>query len=144
MDPCADALPRRRKDLIHRRYLERTMARILAVDDSRSMRDMVSFTLKSAGHDVTQACDGEEALQIAQTASFDLVLTDVNMPNRNGISLVEELRRLATYGTTPMLLLTTESSQERKNEGIKAGATGWIVKPFSPESLLATISKVLG
>lgn len=120
------------------------MARILAVDDSRSMRDMVSFTLESAGHDVTQACDGEEALQIARAESFELVLTDVNMPKRNGISLVEELRRIASYRATPMLLLTTESSQERKNEGIKAGATGWIVKPFSPESLLATIKKVLG
>ena len=72
------------------------MARILAVDDSRSMRDMVSFTLKSAGHEVTQACDGEEALQIAQKGSFELVLTDVNMPNRNGISLVAELRQLPT------------------------------------------------
>ncbi len=119
------------------------MARILAVDDSRSMRDMVSFTLSSAGHQVTQACDGEEALNLARGGTFELILTDVNMPRRNGISLIAELRRLAHYSCTPMLLLTTESSQERKNEGIRAGATGWIVKPFRPESLLATIKHVL-
>ena len=120
------------------------MARILAVDDSRSMRDMVAFTLESAGHDVTSASDGEEALTIARATSFELVLTDATMHRRNGISLVEELRRLPPYKKTPLLLLTTESSAERKQEGIRAGATGWIVKPFSPESLLATITKVLG
>jgi len=120
------------------------MAKILAVDDSASMRQMVAFTLKGAGHDVTEATDGVEALAAAKTAQFDLVLTDVNMPNMDGISLIRELRQLGEYKFTPILTLTTESGGEKKQEGKSAGATGWIVKPFSPDQLLATINKVLG
>ncbi len=120
------------------------MAKILAVDDSASMRQMVSFTLKSAGHDVIEACDGVEALKLAKTAQVDLVLTDVNMPNMDGVSLIRELRALPNYKFTPMLTLTTESGMDKKVEGKKAGATGWIVKPFSPDQLLNTIKKVLG
>ena len=120
------------------------MAKILAVDDSASMRQMVSFTLKGAGHDVQEACDGVEALKIAQTGTFDLVLTDINMPNMDGVTLIKELRQLSAYKFTPMLTLTTESGAEKKAEGKQAGATGWIVKPFSPDQLLATIKKVLG
>lgn len=120
------------------------MAKILAVDDSPSMRQMVSFTLKSAGHEVTEASDGKEALTCAQKAKFDLVLTDVNMPNMDGISLIRELRKLGEYKFTPILTLTTESGGDKKTEGKTAGATGWIVKPFSPEQLLNTIKKVLG
>jgi two-component system chemotaxis response regulator CheY len=120
------------------------MATILAVDDSASMRQMVTFTLKGAGYDVQEACDGSEALDIAKTKKFDLVLSDVNMPIMDGIQLVTELRKLAEYKFVPILMLTTESSGDTKMAGKKAGATGWIVKPFNPEQLLNTIKKVLG
>jgi len=120
------------------------MAKILAVDDSASMRQMVSFTLKGAGHDVVEAVDGVDALQKAKNNVVDLVLTDVNMPNMDGVTLIRELRTLPDYKFTPMLTLTTESGGEKKSEGKQAGATGWIVKPFSPDQLLATINKVLG
>lgn len=116
---------------------------ILAVDDSASMRQMVSATLQGGGYEVVQANDGVEALEFAKTRSVDLVLTDVNMPRMDGITLVKELRGLATYKYTPMLVLTTESSQEKKMQGKQAGATGWIVKPFNPEQLLATVARVL-
>jgi two-component system chemotaxis response regulator CheY len=119
------------------------MAKILAVDDSASMRQMVSFTLKGAGHDVTEAVDGVDALSKAKGNRFDLVISDVNMPNMDGISLIRELRALPAFKFTPMLMLTTESGGDKKQEGKAAGATGWIVKPFNPEQLLATINKVL-
>ena len=120
------------------------MASILAVDDSASMRQMVAFTLKSAGHQVTEACDGQDALNKAKGNKFNLVLSDVNMPVMDGITLIKELRALSDYKFTPILMLTTESTGEKKMEGKAAGATGWIVKPFNPEQLLATIKKVLG
>ena len=120
------------------------MASILAVDDSASMRQMVTFTLKNAGHDVTEAEDGVQALGIAKGKSFDLVITDVNMPNMDGITLIKELRALPAFKFTPMLMLTTESSGEKKTEGKAAGATGWIVKPFNPDQLIGTVTKVLG
>jgi len=116
---------------------------ILAVDDSASMRQMVRFTLESAGYRVVQAVDGIEALDYAKNSAVDLVLTDVNMPRMDGITLVRELRGLSTYRFTPMLVLTTESGQDTKQRGKQAGATGWIVKPFSPEQLLSTIARVL-
>lgn len=119
------------------------MAKILAVDDSASMRQMVSFTLKGAGHQVTEAADGVEALAKAKTGSFDLVISDVNMPNMDGITLIAELRKLPAFKFTPMLMLTTESSADKKSQGKAAGATGWIVKPFNPDQLLNTIKKVL-
>jgi two-component system chemotaxis response regulator CheY len=120
------------------------MASILAVDDSTSMRQMVSFTLKSAGHQVTEAEDGVVALNLAKSGSFDLVITDVNMPNMDGITLISELRNLANYKFTPLLMLTTESASDKKMAGKNAGATGWIVKPFNPDQLLAVIKKALG
>lgn len=120
------------------------MAKILAVDDSASMRQMVSFTLKGAGHDVLEACDGVEALNLANQQGVDLVLSDVNMPNMDGIELCRNLRQLPSYKFTPILMLTTESAGDKKLEGKSAGATGWIVKPFNPEQLLSTIKKVLG
>ncbi|MBI2382658.1 MAG: response regulator [Gammaproteobacteria bacterium] len=120
------------------------MTRILAVDDSASMRQMVSFTLKQAGFDVTEAEDGKVALEIAQKEKFNLVLADVNMPNMDGISLIRALRGLPDYKFTPLLMLTTESGGDKKAEGKAAGATGWIVKPFNPEQLVATIRRVLG
>lgn len=116
---------------------------ILAVDDSASMRQMVRYTLEGAGYTVVQAGDGVEALELAKTTTADLVLTDVNMPRMDGLTLVRELRALSTYKFTPMLVLTTESGQDTKQRGKQAGATGWIVKPFNPEQLLATIAKVL-
>jgi len=120
------------------------MTKILAVDDSASMRQMVAFTLKSAGFDVTDASDGDEALQIAKGQSFDVVITDVNMPNMDGITLCRELRALPSFKFTPILMLTTESSADKKQAGRSAGATGWIVKPFNPDQLLATVNKVIG
>ncbi len=116
---------------------------ILAVDDSASMRQMVRYTLEAAGYTVMQAADGVEALEVARQRGADLVLTDVNMPRMDGITLVRELRALDTYKYTPMLVLTTESGPETKQRGKQAGATGWIVKPFNPEQLLATIARVL-
>jgi two-component system chemotaxis response regulator CheY len=108
------------------------------------MRQMVGVTLKSAGHDVVSAVDGVDGLKKASVGDpVDLVITDVNMPNMDGISLVKELRRLPQYQGVPLLVLTTEASTEKKQEGRAAGATGWIVKPFDPERLLATIDKVL-
>lgn len=120
------------------------MASILAVDDSASMRQMVSFTLKGAGHDVVEAGDGQEALNLAKGSKFDLVLTDVNMPTMDGIVLTRQLRSLPNFKFTPILMLTTEAGGDKKQEGKAAGATGWIVKPFNPDQLLATINKVLG
>ena len=107
------------------------------------MRQMVSFTLKGAGYEVLQACDGVEALDLAREQVVDLVLTDVHMPRMDGITLVRELRALANYKFVPMLILTTESSQEKKMDGKRAGATGWIVKPFNPPQLLATLARVI-
>ena len=118
------------------------MASILAVDDSASMRRMVNFTLTQAGHEVVQATDGDEALSIAEAHVVDLVLTDVHMPRMNGISLIRALRGLPAYRFVPMLMLTTESSPEKKAEGRAAGATGWIVKPFDRSSLVATIARL--
>jgi len=120
------------------------MANILAVDDSASMRQMVAFTLKGAGHRVIEASDGLEALDFAKSQGVNLVITDVNMPNMDGISLIRELRCLSAYRFTPLLMLTTESSPDKKRRGKAAGATGWIVKPFNPQQLLNTVTKVLG
>ncbi len=119
------------------------MASILAVDDSTSMRQMVSFTLKGAGYEVVEAADGVEALDKAKSQQFNLVITDVNMPNMDGIELIKKLRELDAYKYTPLLMLTTESAADKKTEGKQAGATGWIVKPFDPDQLVATIKKVL-
>jgi two-component system, chemotaxis family, chemotaxis protein CheY len=120
------------------------MASILAVDDSTSMRQMVAFTLKGAGYEVIEAVDGQDALDKAKGRGVNLVLTDVNMPKMDGISLIKELRKLPSYKFTPMLMLTTESAADKKQEGKAAGATGWLVKPFNPDQLLATVKKVLG
>ena len=119
------------------------MRKILAVDDSASMRQMVSFTLERAGYDVMQACDGVEALELAKKGAVDLVLTDVNMPNMDGIDLIKELRNLPDYTHTPILTLTTEGGPDKKQLGREAGATGWILKPFNPEVLIDTIAKVI-
>ena len=118
--------------------------RIMTVDDSASMRQMVSFTLKGAGYDVVEAIDGRDALEKMENHSIHMLITDINMPNLDGIGLVRKVRSHAVYRFIPIILLTTESQDSRKQEGKTAGATGWIVKPFKPEQLLAVVKKVLG
>ncbi len=119
------------------------MKKILTVDDSASMRAMVAFTLKAQGFDVTEAVNGQEGLEKASANDFDLVISDVNMPIMDGIQLISELRKIENYRFTPILMLTTESGLEKKQEGKAAGATGWIVKPFDPQKLVAVVNKVL-
>lgn len=120
------------------------MATILTVDDTASMRQMISFTLNSVGHEVIQASDGKEALKMIEGKKVDLVIADINMPNMDGITLLKSLRALADYKFTPILILTTESQEAKRQQGKVAGATGWIVKPFNPEQLLTVVKKVLG
>ncbi|MBK6853171.1 MAG: response regulator [Burkholderiales bacterium] len=119
------------------------MQSILAVDDSASMRQMVSFTLKSAGYSVVEAVDGQDAWEKAGSRSFDLVLTDQNMPRMDGIGLTKKLRESPQFKATPILILTTESSDQMKQAGRSAGATGWLVKPFDPTKLIEVIKKVI-
>lgn len=119
------------------------MHSVLAVDDSASMRGLVSHVLEQAGFEVILAEDGVDALDVAAEKSVDLVLTDVHMPNLDGIGLIKKLRELPHYQYVPMLVLTTESATAKKMEGKAAGATGWIVKPFDPDQLVTTIHKVL-
>ncbi len=117
---------------------------VLVVDDSVSMRQMVSFTLTGAGYEVVEAGDGKEAVdKLNGGAKPSLVITDLNMPNMDGIALIKAVRGMPTHKFTPILMLTTESSDAKKKEGQSAGATGWVVKPFNPEQMLATIKKVL-
>ena len=119
------------------------MRSILAVDDSPSMRKMVSFTLTGAGFKVVEAVDGVDALEKAQTHEIDLVLADQNMPRLDGIGLTRKLREDPKFQNTPILILTTESSDQMKQAGRAAGATGWLVKPFDPNRLIEVIQKVL-
>ena len=116
---------------------------ILAVDDSTSIRQMVAFTLKGAGYEVIEAADGQEGLEKAKSKTVNLILTDQNMPKMDGLTLVKTLRGLPQYKTTPILMLTTESSDEMKTQGRAAGATGWLVKPFDPGKLLEVVAKVI-
>lgn len=117
---------------------------ILAVDDSTSIRQMVAFTLKSAGYAVIEAADGQEGLDKAGANAIDLILTDQNMPRMDGLALIKALRALPRFASTPILMLTTESSDDMKNQGRAAGATGWLVKPFDPHKLLEVVKKVIG
>lgn len=117
---------------------------ILAVDDSASIRQMVSFTLKSAGYEVLDAVDGQDGLEKANGHLVDLILTDQNMPRMDGLSLIKTLRATPQYAKTPILMLTTESSDAMKSQGRAAGATGWLVKPFDPQRLIDVVRKVIG
>ncbi|MBJ2136262.1 response regulator [Paraglaciecola chathamensis] len=117
---------------------------ILIVDDSASIRQMVEMTLKSAAYQVTTANDGQAGLDLCKKQQFDFVLTDQNMPRMDGLTLIKLLRGLANYRTTPIVVLTTEAGDDMKAKGRAAGATGWMVKPFDPQKLLAVSSKVLG
>ncbi|PTY06142.1 two-component system response regulator [Opitutaceae bacterium EW11] len=116
---------------------------ILTADDSASMRQMVAFTLRGAGYDVVEAGDGGEAMERIQEQPPHLVITDLNMPNVDGIELIRRIRAHPTSKYVPIVMLTTESADPRKQEGRAAGATGWIVKPFRPEQLVAVAKKLL-
>ncbi len=116
---------------------------ILTVDDSASIRQLVKFTLKKAGYSVLEGSNGEEGLNVAQSNDVDMVITDLNMPIMDGINLIKQLRAVSKYRYIPIIMLTTESDASMKQKGKAAGATGWIVKPFKPEQLLAVIKKVL-
>jgi len=120
------------------------MKKILAVDDSASIRAMVVFTLKAEGFDVSEAVDGQDGLDKALADNFDLIISDVNMPIMGGIEFVQNVRQDNNYKYTPILMLTTESGTDLKTQGKAAGATGWIVKPFDPQKLIAVVNKVLG
>ena len=119
------------------------MFSILAVDDSPSMRKMVAFTLTGAGYHVVEAVDGQDAFEKAQTEKIDLVLADQNMPRLDGIGRTKALRETPKFKPTPILILTTESSDQMKQAGRAAGATGWLVKPFDPNRLIEVIQKVI-
>lgn len=115
---------------------------ILVVDDSASMRTVISFAIHSSGYSCELANDGKMALEIAKNQSFDLILTDINMPEMDGITLIQELRKLKNYKHIPILVLTTEWSDEMKQKGREVNATGWIIKPFDPMKLIDTIEKL--
>jgi two-component system chemotaxis response regulator CheY len=114
---------------------------ILIVDDSSSMRQLVTFALKDAGYDVVAAVDGKEALSKASENRVDMVVTDLNMPEMDGLELIRQLRAQPSYKFTPIIMLTTESQEAKKQEGRKVGASGWIVKPFTPEQLIGVVKK---
>ena len=116
---------------------------ILTVDDSASIRQMINFTLKDAGYEVIEAIDGKDALAKLNGSSMHMLISDVNMPNMNGIELVRQVRANPAYKFIPIIMLTTESQDSKKQEGKMAGATGWVVKPFKPDQLLAVVKKVL-
>jgi two-component system chemotaxis response regulator CheY len=118
--------------------------KIMVVDDSNAIRQSVSFILKENGFETMEAFDGQDGLNKLKDQAVDLIITDVNMPNMDGISMVRELRATDTHKFTPILVLTTESQASIMQDGKSAGATGWIVKPFSNDKLIATIKKVLG
>ena len=117
--------------------------KILVIDDSAAIRQSISFILQQEGYETVEAQDGLEGLKLLQGgASFDLIITDVNMPNLDGIGLIRQARELPAFKFTPILVLTTESQGTKMNEGKEAGATGWIVKPFNAEKLLGIVKKV--
>ena len=120
------------------------MQAILTVDDSASIRQMVSFTLRNAGYAVVEAVDGQDAWEKSGARDFALVLTDQNMPRMDGISLTRRLRETPRFARTPILILTTENSDGMKQAGRAAGATGWLVKPFDPAKLVEVVGVVLG
>lgn len=119
------------------------MKTIMTVDDSASLRQMVQFVLREGGYEVLEAVDGLDALVKLKGRELDLILSDINMPNMTGLELTRQLRAMPEYKFVPIVLLTTESHAEKKQEGKAAGATGWIVKPFTPDQLLAVVKKVM-
>ncbi len=118
--------------------------RVMTVDDSKTMRDMVAYTLRGAGFDVVTAEDGRQALNLLANCAADMVITDLNMPVMDGVALIRALRADAKFRALPILMLTTESDSSKKNVGREAGATGWIVKPFNPEKLVDIVNRLCG
>ena len=117
--------------------------RILIIDDSASLRQVVAITLRNAGYEVTEAQDGMAALQKLDGTKFHLAICDVNMPNMDGITFVREMKKLPAYRFTPVIMLTTESQEEKKREGQAAGARAWMLKPFQPPQMLAAVNKLI-
>jgi len=117
---------------------------IMTVDDSTSVRQMVTFTLREAGYDVLEAVDGKDALSKIQSRPVHMLITDLNMPNMDGIELIRNIRAGSTCKFIPIIMLTTESQESRKLEGKSAGATGWIVKPFTKQQMLAVVKRMIG
>jgi len=120
------------------------MAKILTVDDSKVIRDLVAAVLSENGHEVVTANDGVEGLEASRNQQFDLVLSDINMPNMTGISMVSKVRRIPGYEHTPIIMLTTESSEFKKNKAKNMGASGWLQKPFDAERLMKAVNKLIG
>ena len=118
--------------------------KILIVDDSASMRQMVHFTLEEAGYEVAEGVDGKDGMDKLDDVNPGLIITDINMPNMNGIELIKAVRRTDNHKTTPIIVLTTESEQSKQEAGKRAGATAWLIKPFTPEQLTDTVKKVSG
>jgi len=116
---------------------------ILIVDDSASVRQVVTIALSSAGYEVTEACDGVDALSKLNGKKFHLIISDVNMPNMNGISMVKEVKKMNNYRFVPIIMLTTEGAEDKKQQGKDAGAKAWIVKPFKPEKMLQAVSMLI-
>ncbi len=117
--------------------------KIMTVDDSASVRQMVAFTLKEEGFEVVEAEDGKDGMSKLENSPVDMIVTDLNMPNMDGIEFIKNVRAKSEMKFIPIVMLTTESQAEKKDEGKKAGATGWIVKPFKPEQLMSVVKKVL-
>ena len=116
---------------------------ILVVDDSVAVRQVVAIALKSAGYDVIEGCDGRDALAKLDGKKIHLIISDVNMPNMDGISFVKAVKQLPNYKFTPIIMLTTESQEARKQEGQAAGAKAWVVKPFKPDQMLNAVAKLV-
>jgi two-component system chemotaxis response regulator CheY len=116
---------------------------IMIVDDSASLRQVVSIALKGAGYNTLEACDGVDALKKLVGAQVNLIISDVNMPNMDGISMVKEVKKLPSHKFTPIIMLTTESQADKKSEGQAAGARAWVVKPFQPQQMLAAVAKLI-
>ncbi|MDH5300950.1 MAG: response regulator [Gammaproteobacteria bacterium] len=119
------------------------MAKIMVVDDSDTLRKVVSMALVSAGYEVIEACDGKDALSKLTGEKINLIISDVNMPNMDGITFVKEVKKLANYKFTPIIMLTTESEEGKKQEGKDAGAKAWVVKPFKPDQMLDAVQKLV-
>lgn len=117
---------------------------ILIVDDSASIRQVVSLTLKGAGFDVTEACDGRDALDKLRGQKVHLMISDVNMPNMDGLTFLREVKARPEYKFTPVIMLTTESAEDKKSQGQAGGAKAWMVKPFQPQQMLAAVNKLVG
>lgn len=117
---------------------------IMIVDDAKSMRGLISMTLQSAGYEVVEACDGQDALDKIGRHNVNMVISDLNMPNMNGIELIKSLKQDPKYKFLPIVMLTTESEDSKKKEGQMAGAKAWLVKPFKPETVLKVVQKIIG